>query len=86
VVNCLDGSASELKITIAASEECPVYHPALVVREWGASDAALTIDNKEIAQGPKCRVGHRHGLQDSDLIVWIEHEATAPFEMTVTRR
>ena len=30
---------------------------------------------------PRLRVGHRHRLENSDLIIWIEHEATKPFEM-----
>ena len=59
--------------------------PALVIVGWGTSGAQLLIEGKEVAQGPDFRVGHRHGLEDSDLIVWIKHEATAPFEMTLTR-
>ncbi len=86
MLNCTDGSAREVTIKVAASEESPVYNPALVILGWGTSDVTLTIDNEEVVQGPRFRVGHRHGLEDSDLIVWIEHEATAPFEMTLTRR
>ncbi len=78
-----DDSPGDLKITFAASEDSPVYNPALVILGWGTSDAAITIDGEGIAQGTKCRIGHRHGLENSDLIIWIEHEANAPFEMTL---
>jgi len=86
LLNCAGGSDSDLTIKVAASEDSPVYNPALVILGWGTSGATLTIDDEEIAQGPKLRAGYRHGLEDSDLIVWIEHEATEPFEMTLTRR
>jgi hypothetical protein len=76
-------STGDLKIKVAASKDSPVYNPALVILGWGTSGAALTIDGEAIAQGPRFRVGHRHGLEISDLIVWIEHEATEPFEMTL---
>jgi len=73
-----------LEIEVAASEESPVYNPALVIIGWGTSGAELTIDGEAIPEGPGFRVGHRHGLEGSDLILWVEHEATEPFEMTLT--
>jgi hypothetical protein len=79
-------SSGDLNIKFAASKDSPVYNPALVILGWGTSGASLKIDGEGIGQGSKFRVGHRHGLEDSDLIVWIEHEATAPFELTLCRR
>jgi len=86
VLNCTDGSARDLTIKVAASKKSPVYNPALVILGWGTCGSTLMIDGNERAQGPRCRVGHRHGVEDSDLIVWVEHEATEPFTMTLTRR
>jgi hypothetical protein len=83
VLSCPDHAAGELKIKVAATEEHPVYNPALVILDWGISGAALTIDGEGINRGPKFRFGHRHELEGSDLIVWIEHEATEPFELTL---
>jgi hypothetical protein len=76
-----DHSIGELKIAVAAGKDRPVYNPALVVLDWGTSGAALTIDGEGIAQGSKLRIGHRHGLDGSDLIIWIEYEANEPFEI-----
>jgi hypothetical protein len=81
-----DHSIGELKIAVAAEKDRPVYNPALVVLDWGTSGAALTIDGEEMAQGSKLRIGHRHRLDASDLILWIEHEATEPFEITLNSR
>jgi hypothetical protein len=86
VLSCSEHSVGDLKIEVAASEASPVYNPALVIRGWGTSGAAVAIDGKEILRGPKFRAGHHHRLDSSDLIVWIKHEATKPFEMTLTRR
>ncbi len=86
LVDCTDGSTRDLTIKVAASEESPVYNPAIVILGWGASGVTLTIDDEETVQGPGFRVGRRHGLEDSDLIVWIEHQAAEPFEMTLKRR
>jgi hypothetical protein len=81
VLKFSDHSTGDVKIRVAASPDNPVFNPALVILDWGTSDAALTIDGEGIAQGPKFRVGHQHRLENSDLIIWIEHEATKPFEM-----
>ena len=63
-----------------------MYNPALVILDWGTAGAALTVGGEKVPQGPKLRVGHRHGLENSDLILWIEREATQPFEITLTPR
>jgi hypothetical protein len=81
-----DPSLGELKIRVAASKDSPVYNPALVILDWGTSDAALAIEGQEVAQGPKLRVGHRHGLENSDLILWLERETADPFEITLRPR
>jgi hypothetical protein len=86
VLDCAGHSNGSLQIMVAAGKDRPVYNPALVILGWGTFDAGLTIDGEDVVKGPNFRLGHRHGLEDSDLIVWIKHEATAPFEMTLTPR
>lgn len=84
VLSCTTVPRGELRITFAASEENPVYNPALVILGWGTAAATLAIDDQELKQGPQVRVGHRHRLEDSDLIVWLAHEATEPFELKLS--
>jgi hypothetical protein len=86
VLSRSDHSTDILKVKVAASDDSPVFNPALVILGWGTADAALTFDVKKSSQRPRFRIGHRHGLDDSDLIVWIEHESTEPFEVTITPR
>ncbi|MDY7109273.1 MAG: FAD-dependent oxidoreductase [Planctomycetota bacterium] len=86
VLSRSDRSARGVQIEVAAGTENPVFNPAFVLLGWGDADAALTIGGEVIAQGPDFRVGHRHRLEGTDLIVWIRQEATEPFEMTLTPR
>lgn len=79
-------AAEDLRIRVAATEDSPVYNPAVVILGWGNSDAAITIDGEEVPFGPNLRAGHRYGLETSDLIVWIERQATEPFEIAVRTR
>ena len=41
----------------------------------GTHDVALTLDGKEIKRGKTFRYGHRHRLEGTDLIVWIQTES-----------
>lgn len=86
VLRRFDLSSGASKIRVVASKDSPVYNPALVILDWGVSDASLTIDGEEVAPSPSVRIGHRHGLETSDLIVWIEREATEPFELMLEPR
>jgi hypothetical protein len=81
VLQCVDEPGGEMRIKVAASPDRPTFHPAFVIRDWGTSGATLAIDGEVITQGPGFRVGHRHRLETSDLIVWIAHEAAEPFEI-----
>jgi hypothetical protein len=80
------GTAGALRIGVAASADSPVYNPAFVVADWGTAGAALAIDGKPVAEGGEFRVGHRHRLEGSDLVVWLRLQATAPIEITLTPR
>jgi hypothetical protein len=82
VLNC-KSKGSVLNIELAASDEQPIFNPAFVINGWGTSDAELKINGKEIKCGSDFRFGHRHGLEGSDLIVWIKKESVKPTEFTV---
>ncbi len=86
VLERTEGANGRLRIKVAAGIDRPAYNPALVILGWGTADASLTIDGEAVPRGSNFRIGHRHGLETSDLIVWIGHEAIEPFEMTLTSR
>ena len=80
------GSASSpLTVKLAASEKSPVRNVALVVENWGEADATLQINQRTVARGSEFRFGHRHQLDRTDLVVWIEVEATRPITVVLSQ-
>ncbi|NQT88637.1 LamG domain-containing protein, partial [bacterium] len=77
----LKADGGDLEMTLHGSAESPVYHPAFVIEGWGDVGATLTVDGTAVPQGPDFRVGHRHRLDGSDLVVWAKLEATAPVRL-----
>lgn len=78
------GKPSRLNFELAASKDSPVVNPVFVVKNWGEKGAALKINGKKIKQGKNFRVGHRHTVEGSDLIVWIKTESTKPVDIKLT--
>ncbi len=76
IENTKPGSASPLTFTLDATEESPLVNPALVVRNWGNREVALTINGKEVKRGNDFRYGIEHRLDGTDLVVWIRKEST----------
>jgi hypothetical protein len=70
---------TELKLQIDASETSPIANLAIVIENWDAPDAVVSVDG----QAEPARVGHRTTLEGSDLIVWIEHQATSPTSISI---
>ena len=79
VLTCTNkGKPSSLVFELAASDKSPVVNPAFVVNDWGEGRAKLMIDGKQVRRGRSFRLGHRHRLEGSDLVVWIKKESTKP--------
>jgi hypothetical protein len=67
------GSGSQaVTLTFAASATSPIRNVALVVEGWGDTGAALHVDGRTVARGQGFRYGHRHRLDGTDLIVWVD--------------
>ncbi|MGC9199647.1 MAG: LamG domain-containing protein [Acidobacteriaceae bacterium] len=82
VFKSLDGEgASALKLTFEATHSSPIYDPALVITNWGEHGARLAIDGKPVAWGRSYRMGVVHRLSGTDLVVWMQMQATDPLQM-----
>ncbi|UCF43553.1 MAG: LamG domain-containing protein [Planctomycetota bacterium] len=79
IVNRKKGG-SNLECELVASAESPLVNPAFVIKNWGKADAILKVDGNKIKRGRKFRLGHRHGLEGSDLIVWVRYESGSDTE------
>lgn len=73
-----------LALNVLASEDTPLLNPAFVIKNWGNADADLALNGKPIPRGADFRLGHRHILEGSNLIVWIKTFSTETTRITLT--
>jgi hypothetical protein len=78
------GKPTPLSFTLAANKDEPVVNLAIIINGWGSDGATLTLNGKKVEQGKDFRVGHRHKLDTSDLIVWIRIESNKAIHVTLT--
>jgi len=74
-------SEPQLRLKLNCTNDRPAVNPAFVVREWGDEKARLEIDGREIKRGRKFRYGYRRTLDGTDLIIWLQLEATEPVDI-----
>jgi hypothetical protein len=67
--------AMSAEIFFAASDESPISNLALLVDNWGTSSPRVRLDGQDLESGDAFRYGHRHTLDGTDLIVWIDVQA-----------
>jgi hypothetical protein len=78
------GSTVLFKSVFQASTDSPLYHPALVIKNWGDSQPRLKVDGKAVAWGPNYRFGRVFTLEGTNLIVWMNTEATKPVTVEIS--
>ena len=66
------GPEGKLELTLAATEDSPVFNPAFVIKGWSPVALTLSLDGEKIEEGPDLRVGHRHALEGEDVIIWLK--------------
>jgi hypothetical protein len=69
--------------TIQSSAGSPTVNPAIVIKNWGDGEARMTLDGKPMTAGKDLRFGYVQSLEGTDLVVWIQIEATKPLRVTV---
>ena len=83
IIKCNAGKTLEFELS--GSENSPMLNPAFVIKNWGEGGARLKINGKKIKRGKNFRLGRRHTLEGSDLIVWIQKESTKPIRISLSR-
>jgi hypothetical protein len=77
-------SSSSFKGLFHASKESPLFHPALVIHNWGDTQPRLRVDGKGVTWGPDYRFGRVYTLEGTNLIVWMNIEETKPVSVEIT--
>ena len=80
-----DAGASSLDLTIQATPNSPLIHPALVIRNWNSASAKVSVNGKSLAEGAGMRTGIIHRLDGEDLIVWIPQTRTDALHILISR-
>jgi hypothetical protein len=65
--------------TLAGSSSNPIINPAIVIDDWGKSDAGLSING--VHYTGDYRVGH----EGDNLVVWMAYEATSSTDITIAQ-
>lgn len=60
-----------LQVSLPASSDSPLMHPAFVIKNWGEAEPKLLVDGKPVARGSVFRYGFVPTLDGSDLVVWL---------------
>jgi len=88
----IDRNADFLEFDLGGSEESPIINPAFLVRNWGAGDVLLELDDKAVEKGAGFRIGHYDLLKmegwnewNDILVVWIQHESNNPVNIKLIR-
>jgi hypothetical protein len=80
-----EGSRDDtLSFRLMASEDSPVYNPAIVINNWDRESLSLSLNGKKIAPGKQFRTGVQHTLEGSHVIVFIETKSTEAVTITLT--
>ena len=77
------GVASQLVMELQASAQSPLVNPAFLIEGWGRAGCIVKLGRKRLLRGSQLRYGHRRRLDGTDLVVWVQIEATEPVEVTV---
>ena len=77
-ITCKGGERNSLEFELRASGDSPLINLPVVVRNWGPAGARLEIEGKSVARGKQFRYGHRHELEGSTLLIWVQVETVRP--------
>ena len=84
IIRQTTASAPQLRLSLQASSESPLFNPAFVIRNWGDAEPKVRINGKLVARGPDFRYGFVPTVEGSDLVVWLRMESPRPTRLDFT--
>ena len=78
------GKAKVLECRIDASDESPIHNLPIVVENWRQGDFKLTVNGTAVKRGSDFRVGYRHMVDSTNVIVWLKRKSTATLAVKLT--
>jgi hypothetical protein len=81
-------TANEIRFTLDATEESPVYNPAFIINGWGKRDVDLEINQTAVPRGNHFRYGYYKSMELDDgriwknvLVVWLNKKSETPVKL-----
>jgi hypothetical protein len=82
VVKCRkNGTPSPLQFKLDTAGGRSIHNPAIMVKNWGDADVALTLDGRRFND---YYAGHVHHFMGQDLVLWLKKESTAPVDISIS--
>ncbi|MBN8730139.1 MAG: LamG domain-containing protein [Acidobacteria bacterium] len=80
-----EASATALDVTLQANPGSPLVNPALLIRNWNASQARVRVNGRLLSEGSALRTGLTHHIDGAGLVVFLRHSSETPLRITVSR-
>jgi hypothetical protein len=82
----LNGKQNSLKVSfrLDASKESPLYHPAVIIENWGDQKAAIRVNGVRLTEGKEFKQGLIERLDGTHLVIWINRIADEPVEIVIS--
>ena len=77
--------AGDVDFELMADRNSPVVNPAFLIKNWGASDVGIKINDQVVEQGDSFRAGHITHKNGIDLIVWTELTSVNPVRISIMK-
>ena len=79
--------SAPLSFSIDAKAERPLINPAFVIKNWNddSGEVALRLNKKKCKPADAFRSGYHHTLEGTNLIVWLNVNATETTEISILR-
>jgi len=77
------GAPRAIRFSLEANANAPVINPAFVIKGWGRSAAALTLNGRHLKQGSDFCAGFRKTSTVSDLILWVRRNSPRPVALEI---
>jgi hypothetical protein len=74
--------AGAVDISLQGSKDSPIVNPAIHVKNWNSEAATVLVNGKPT---DNVRLGFHHGLEGTDLILFVFTTDTAPLKITISK-
>jgi hypothetical protein len=80
------GGAEGLDLEFSADPSSPLVNACLELKGWGEEEPKVRMDGRLLGKNTGYRIGRIRTLEGTDLVLWLEAEASGPFRLSLEHR